>query len=210
MDRMSNDPRHRRAEVLPGYPRQYERELRLPDGRAVLLRPIVPGDSGQIAEAIRTADPDTVRRRFLGMRPHVTPELLARLCQVDYEKRFALVATDARTGRGIAIARYEATGEGVADVAVAVDPAWRRVGLATALVEMLADAALDRGIHTFSAYYLAANSPVAALIGRAGAGGRQMIRDGFAEAAVALDRAGVAAAIHDLGKEGDAPGDPAG
>jgi len=210
MDLMMDDPRRRRAEAPPGYPRQYERELRLPDGRTVLLRPIVPGDSGQLADAIRTADPDTVRRRFLGTPPHLTPELLAHLCQVDYEKRFALVATDARTGRGIAIARYEATGEGIAEVAVAVDPDWRRAGLATALVEMLADAALDRGIHTFSAYYLAVNSPVTALIGHAGAGGRQMIREGFAEAAVALDRAGVAAAVHDLGREGDLPGSRAG
>jgi len=195
---MTLDLPHHPAEVPQGYPREYERELRLSDGRRALMRPIVPGDSAELGTAIRTADPDTVRRRFLGGPPHVTVELLAHLCTVDYRRRFALVAADPRTGRGVAVARYEATGDDVADVAVAVDPAWRRIGLATVLVETLAEIALDRGIHTFSAYYLAENRPVAALLGHLGAGGRQIIQEGIAEAAVALDRAATEATIQGL------------
>jgi len=110
--------------------------------------------------------------------------------------RFALAAADEMTGRGAAIARYESLGDGVAEIAVVVDPGWRRVGLATALIEMLAGATLDCGIHTFSATYLAQNRPVAALL--AHAGGRQLIRQGFAEAVVALNRERVTAALHDL------------
>ncbi|GAA3341237.1 hypothetical protein GCM10020358_31830 [Amorphoplanes nipponensis] len=155
----------------PGYPRAFEREVRLSDGRTALVRPIVPEDREQLARAIRTADPDTVYRRFLGAPPHITPALLTHLCTVDYRKRFALVASDPRTGTGTAIARYEATADDTAEVAVAVDPAWRRVGLASALVEMLAQAALDRGVHTFSAYYLAENRPVSALLTFAGGDG---------------------------------------
>ncbi|MEV4701860.1 GNAT family N-acetyltransferase [Actinoplanes sp. NPDC049316] len=182
----------------PGYPRGYERALRLSDGRTVQLRPIRPDDTGQLAEAIRTADEDTLRRRFVGGPPHVTPELLTHLCTVDYRDRFALVATDPRTGRGVAIARYEAVPGDAADVAVAVDRAWRGVGLATALVELLAEAALDNGIHTFSAYFLAENRPVAALLDHIGGSGRRTIREGFAEAAVALDRDRVQAAVDRL------------
>lgn len=185
------------AEVPPGYPREFERELRLSDGRAVLIRPIVPGDGEQLAHAIRTADPDTVYRRFLGSPPRITPALLEHLCTVDYRRRFALVAAGPWTGVGVGIARYETTTAGAAEIAVAVDPAWRRAGLATVLVELLAEAALSRGIHTFSAYYLAENRPVSALLGLAG-GGRQSIHAGFAEVAVALDRASVTAAIQRL------------
>ena len=190
MDLMTQNVPHHPAEVPRDYPREYERELRLSDGRLVLIRPIVPGDAAQLGAAIRMADPDTVRRRFLGGPPHVTVGLLAHLCTVDYRRRFALVAADPQTGRGVAVARYETAEEDVADVAVAVDPAWRGIGLATVLVEMLAEIALGRGIHTFSAYYLAANRPVAALLDHLGAGGRQIIREGFAEAAVALDSPG--------------------
>ncbi|MCM4084357.1 GNAT family N-acetyltransferase [Paractinoplanes hotanensis] len=180
-----------------GYPREYERDLRLPDGRAVHLRPVLPTDTAQLADAIRTADPDTLHRRFVGSPPPVTPTLLAHLCTVDYCRRFALVATDPSTGRGIGIARYEATGDDAAEVAVVVDPAWRGAGLATALIELLARAALTRGITTFSAYYLAGNRPVAALVDHLG-GGRQIIKEGLAEAAVRLDGARVEAALHAL------------
>lgn len=177
----------RPADAPPGYPPEYERELRLPDGRSVSIRPITPSDAPELAEAIRSADADTLRRRFLGGPPHLTPAVLTHLSTVDYQSRFALIAADPASRRGVAIARYESsTQAGVAEVAVVVDPAWRRVGLANALVEMLAQAALDRGIHTFSAYYLAQNRPVTALLGLAGDAGRPQIRQGIAEFAVAF------------------------
>jgi RimJ/RimL family protein N-acetyltransferase len=174
------------AQVPPGYPREFERRLTLQDGRTVWIRPIVPADAAQLAEAIRAADPDTLRRRFLGGPPRVTPALLEHLTTVDYVRRFALVALDPATGRGVAVGRYEPLSEGVADIAVVVDPAWRRVGLATMLVELLAEAALARGIHEFSVFYLAENRPVAALLAHAAGTGKQMIRQGLADCMVAL------------------------
>ena len=185
-------------DVPTGYPRDYERRLHLRDGRLVVIRPMLPVDAPLLGTAIRTADRDTLRRRFLGGPPSVTPTLLTHLTTLDYVRRFALVAADPETGQGVAIARYEPLDQGVAEVAVVVDPAWRWVGLATALVEMLARAALDRGIHTFSAAYLAENRPVAALRALADGPGRQRIRQGIAEFAVALNRAQVTAAIRDL------------
>lgn len=165
----------------------FERWLRLRDGRNVWVRPILPSDAPELAEAIRTADPDTLRRRFLGSPPRLTPKLLRWLTTVDYEHRLALVALDPATGRGIAIARFEPLQEeGVAEIAVAVDPAWRRVGLATRLIEMLAEAALERGFHSFGASYLAQNRPIAAMLAHAG-GAKLLISHGVAELAVDLD-----------------------
>jgi RimJ/RimL family protein N-acetyltransferase len=141
--------------------------------------------------AIEHTDAATLRSRFLGGTPHLTPELLTHLTTVDYVRRFALVAADMATGLGIAVARYERLDDDVAEVAVVVDRGWRRAGVATSLIEMLADAALDAGIHAFTAIYLAENRPVAALAELAGRAGEQMIRDGIAEFAVRLDRARV-------------------
>jgi RimJ/RimL family protein N-acetyltransferase len=183
--------------TLPrGYPADLERQLRLRDGRTALVRPILPTDAPELAEAFRRADPDTLYRRFLSAPPAVTERLLRRLTTVDYVRRLAIVASDAETGAGVAVARYEPLSEGVAEVAVVVDPGWRRVGLATALVELLAEAALDRGIHTFAAIYLAENRPVASLL--SAAGGQHHIRAGIAECAVALDRERVEAAIREF------------
>lgn len=181
------DLKPRPAYRPPGYPRQYQREVTLRDGRQVFIRPILPSDAPELAEAIKTADSDTLRRRFLGGAPSVTPALLAHLTTVDYVRRFALVAIDPGTQRGVAIARYEQTGDGVAEIAVVVTPAWRRIGLATVLILFLAKAAVERGIHTFSAFYLAENRPIAALVEDAGALGRQVIEHGIAEFSLALD-----------------------
>ncbi len=172
----------------PGYPAGYERELVLSDGRSVLVRPILPSDAPELAEAINTADPDTLRRRFLGGPPRVTPALLEHLTVLDYVQRFALVAIDPRTGRGVAVARYEA-GPDNAEIAVAVTPAWRCAGLATVLILLLAEAAAERGIRTFSASYLADNRPIATMVRAVPELGRPVIKQGIAELSVALDQA---------------------
>jgi RimJ/RimL family protein N-acetyltransferase len=176
------------ARLPPGYPKEYQREEVLHDGRRVFIRPILPKDAPELAEAIRTADPDTLRRRFLGGPPPVTPELLEHLTVVDYVRRFALVAFAADSGQGVAIARYEPAGEGVAEVAAAVTPAWRQVGLGTLLILLLAKAAAERGVHTLSASYLAENPPITALVEDVGGLGEQVIRQGIAEFSLALGR----------------------
>ena len=103
------------------------------------------------------------------------------------------MACDRASGESVAVARYEPVDDGVAEVAVVVDPGWRRIGVATALVEMLAEAALERDIHSFGASYLADNQPVAALVGLAGGSPNRKVWRGVAEVAVQLDREPVTA-----------------
>ncbi|WP_199433735.1 GNAT family N-acetyltransferase [Qaidamihabitans albus] len=172
-------------EIAPGTPpREFHRTVRLRDGREVTVTPLTPADAGELGTALRQADRETLYRRFCGPPPQVTAGLLRYLTELDYVRRFALVARD-QDGHGVAVARYEATGQpGIAEVAVAVDPAWRRVGLATALVRLLAEAALARGITHFAATYLADNRPVADLLNEAHA--KQTIAAGVAEAVVRL------------------------
>jgi GNAT superfamily N-acetyltransferase len=168
-----------------GYPRSYETSLQLADGRRVSVRPMLPSDAPELAEAIRTADPETLRTRFLGGPPPLTDAVLDRLTRLDYAHRFALVARD-RTGRGVAVARYMAIPEsaGVAEVAVVVHPAWRGVGLATKLIKMLARRALECGITQFTATFLAENRPVTELAHESHA--RVAIRRGVADLQVRL------------------------
>ena len=180
-------PAQQTADLPAGYPREYRRLVTLRDGRSVLIRPILPGDSPALAEAIQSADTDTIRRRYLGGHPQVTPELLDYLTTVDYTSRFALVAVEPASQRGVAIARYEpAEQDGTADVAIAVTPGWRGAGLATELLRMLARAASERGIHAFTGTYFAENRPVKALIIGVDASADQVTAQGIATFSVAL------------------------
>ena len=170
----------------PGYPLEFQRIVHLHDGRRVYIRPILPSDAAELAGAISAADAETIHRRFLGGRPQVTPELMAHLTRVDYVRLFALVAIDPARRQGVAVARYESLGDGVAEVAVAVAPAWRDAGLATELVQLLAQAAAQRGIDAFTGTYLAENRPVAALINDAGPTAEKVTDHGIAEFSVRL------------------------
>ena len=180
-------PARQTADLPPGYPQEYRRLVTLRDGRSVLIRPVLPSDAPALAESIASADADTIHRRFLGGHPQVTPELLEYLTTVDYTSRFALVAVDPASQRGVAIARYEPAGQdGAADVAIAVIPGWRGVGLATELLHVLAQAASERGIHTFTGMYLADISPVAALVNAADEPANLVTSRGITEFSVPL------------------------
>jgi len=72
----------------------------------------------------------------------------------------------------------------VADVAVAVAPEWRRVGLATALIGLLARRAQECGITEFTALFLAENRPVTELAHEGHA--RMVIAEGVAQLHAAL------------------------
>jgi RimJ/RimL family protein N-acetyltransferase len=180
-------PARQAADLPSGYPQEYQRLVMLRDGRSVLIRPILPSDAPALAEALESADADTIRRRYLGGHPRVTPELLAFLTTVDYTSRFALVAVEPASQRGVAIARYEpADQDGTAEVAIAVAPGWRDDGLASELLRLLAQAASERGIHTFTGMYLADNRPVTALINAADEPANRVASHGIAEFSVQL------------------------
>ena len=165
----------------PGYPDSYESTVRLRDGRRVQIRPILASDAPELAEAMRTADAETLHSRFLGGAPRPTEAVLRSLTELDYINRFALVARSRR--HGVGIARYAALppaddGTVAADVAVVVAPEWRRVGLATVFVELLGRRALECGITEFTALFLPTNRPVAELAREGHA--RVVIKEGAA------------------------------
>jgi RimJ/RimL family protein N-acetyltransferase len=142
---------------------------RLADNREVWLTPVTPADRGELADALRHADLDTLFQRFCGAAPTVTPALLTHLTDLDHVRRCAIAARDA-DGRGVAIARYEATREpGAAEIAVVVTPPWRRVGLATAMTRRLAAVAVANGFDRFTATHLAGHQAVARMLRSAGA-----------------------------------------
>jgi GNAT superfamily N-acetyltransferase len=147
--------------IPKGYPNDLEETVILTDGRSVRVRPILPSDYEQLSTAAETADQETLLNRFFTSAPHLSAGKLHYLAEVDYESRLALVALD-ENGHGIAVARYEGHPDAdTAEVAVVVDPAWRRNGLASILLARLEPAAAARGITNFEAIYLPQNRAIA-------------------------------------------------
>jgi GNAT superfamily N-acetyltransferase len=179
-----------RANKRPaGYPVEYEQEVTLTDGRVVHVRPVVPADVDELAAAIARADPDTLRRRFLGGSPPRTREALERLVTLDYVHRFALAAF-APDGMGVGIARYEGEGTWPAvDVAVAVEPAWRGVGMARELMRRVLQRAVEQGATSLTADFFADNVHIRNLLAEAGLPEQRSFAHGVVQDEISLEGA---------------------
>ena len=164
-------------------------EVCLGDRRRAHIRPVLPSDARALSTAIANADPETLRLRFLGWAPLLDDATVRRLVEVDYQWRLALIAFDP-DDRGIGIARYESrSGGDVAEIAVAVDPGWRRVGLGSRLLTMLGEAAVARGIRRLVAIYLVGNHDVEGLLKECGLSCSYHVSQGLVEAELLLPQA---------------------
>jgi acetyltransferase len=89
----SGDPTARLA-IRP-YPSALAEPVVLPDGHAYRLRPIRPEDASAIVTFFRHLEPEDVRMRFFAPLTELSPALLARLTQLDYDREMALLLCDA-------------------------------------------------------------------------------------------------------------------
>jgi GNAT superfamily N-acetyltransferase len=122
----------------------------LRDGSRIQIRPIRKTDVELERRFIEQLSPESRRHRFLcGMR---TPSdaLLRQLTDIDTERDAALIALagDAAQPRQVGAARFSATADGTAEVAVVVSDDCRRQGLGSMLMTRLIEIARSRGITT--------------------------------------------------------------
>src|SRR5258708_3313306 len=118
------------------------RILELTDGTKVHVRPIVPEDEPLLIEAVAAMSERTVYFRFFSPLKRLPDALAHRLAVVDYNDRFALVATTHKSSeRIVGVAPYDrVAGTDVAETAVAVVGEFQRRGLGGALLAILAQA----------------------------------------------------------------------
>ena len=147
------------------------RTLELTDGTKVLVRPIVPEDERLLHEAVAAMSERTVYFRFFSPLKRMPDALAHRLAVVDYNDRFALVATNKPGGREriVGVARYDrVVNTDVAEVAVAVIDEFQRRGLGSALMTILGKIAGDHGIKTFTLIVLPENQQMLGLLRKMG------------------------------------------
>jgi predicted CoA-binding protein/N-acetylglutamate synthase-like GNAT family acetyltransferase len=139
----------------------------LVDGSTARVRPINPDDVDQVVKLHARLSPETVRLRYFGAHPFLTPRELADLVGGEASEHLALVAE--RADQLIALAQYDRLpGSDVAEVAFVVDDAHQGLGIGTLLLEYLASEGRRRGIKRFVADTLFENAAMAQVFRDAG------------------------------------------
>jgi RimJ/RimL family protein N-acetyltransferase len=148
------------------------RAIELSDGSRVHVRPIVPDDEPLLHEAVAAMSERTVYFRFFSPLKRMPDAMAHRLAVVDYEDRFALVATTHKPTareRIVGVARYDRVPKtDVAEIAVAVVDEFQRRGLGSALLSILGRVARDHGIKTFTLIVLPENQQMLGLLRKMG------------------------------------------
>ncbi len=156
-------------------------DIELTDGTSVHVRQILPEDEPLLHEAVAAMSERTVYFRFFSPIKRMSDALAHRLAVVDYNDRFALVATTHRkSGHGaseppsgkeriVGVARYDRVPKAdVAEVAVAVIDEFQRRGLGGAMLAILTRVAREHGIKTFTLIVLPENRQMLGLLKKMG------------------------------------------
>jgi acetyltransferase len=163
----------------------YERLLELKDGRQVHVRPIRPEDEPLLHEAFGRMSERTVYFRFFSPLKRLPEEMARRLARVDYDQRFALVATTHRPDGQehiLGVARYDRVpGTAAAEVAVAVVDDVQRQGVGSGLLSLLARVAREHGIEELTLIVLPENQSMLGLLRRLGWIHRAVLQGGVYE-----------------------------
>ncbi len=143
------------GELPEGYPSQWETDALLKDGSTVRIRPIRPDDAERLGRFHNRQSEESIYFRYFRYRSELSQSELTYFTTIDYEKRMAFVAIlgDELVG----VARYEGESGTSAEVAFFVDDQHHGRGVATLMLEYLAQRARERGITTFTATVLPQN-----------------------------------------------------
>lgn len=142
------------------YPADLASVLRLTDGSEVTLRAIRPEDADMEQEFVRDLSQNSRYFRFMNTVRELTPAMLIRFTQIDYDREMAFVAVREDGGREteIGVARYITNPDAkTCEFALVVADAWQGKGLGRRMLERLIEVARWRGLETMMGHVLAGN-----------------------------------------------------
>ena len=138
--------------MISPYPDEFETYSTVKDGLKLFIRPIKPEDAPLLMELWEKLSPRTIYYRFSRPIKELTPDLLVRFTQIDYDREIALVAVDDSQGpeRMLAVARLTgAPGTDLAEFAIVVGDPWQSQGVGAALLARLIAMAIKRNNKKF-------------------------------------------------------------
>jgi len=132
-----------------------------------LIRPIRPEDAEAHAALFARLSPEDIRYRFFSMLRALSPEQIARMTQVDYDREMAFVAVRETTNETVGVCRlvrepYTESGE----FAVVVEASMKGRGLARRLMQRVMDWGRSQGMTRITGQVLSENAPMLAFMRR--------------------------------------------
>jgi acetyltransferase len=175
--------------AITPYPADLVEHWLAPDGERLVVRPIRPEDAEAHGAFFHRLSPQDIRYRFFTAMREMSPEQMARLTQVDYDREMAFVAVRESTGETVGVARLVCEPDGLAgEFAVIVQDDMKGRGLASHLMRRLIEWARERRLRTVIGQVLSDNAPMLAFVRHLGFSLRRLPDEGdVVEARLSLE-----------------------
>jgi acetyltransferase len=160
--------------AITPYPMDLSEHWTTRDGERLTVRPIRPEDADQHGAFFSRLSPQDIRYRFFTAMRELSPEQMARLTQIDYDREMALIAVRDAGGETVGVARLVCEDEQAGEFAIIVQADMKGQGLATHLMQRLIDWARIRGLREMVGQVLADNAPMLGFVRHLGFSVRRM------------------------------------
>ncbi len=181
-----------RSAIRP-YPTRYIAPWTLPNGEAILIRPVRPEDEPLMVEFNATLSPDSIYLRYfhpISVSQLTSHEQLARLCFIDYDREMNLVAERRKSDGAIEIIGMgqltKLHGSREAEFAILISDHYQRQRIGTELLRRLIDFGRDEKLERIVAEILPENEGMKQVSARLGFTLKMNREDGVVEAALTL------------------------
>jgi acetyltransferase len=153
------------------YPHELTRHYQLSNGANIVIRPIRPEDAAMEKDFVHRLSDRSKYFRFMRALQELTPEMIVRFTQIDYDREMAFVAVtaDEQIPVELGVGRYLMNPDGRSvEYAVVVADDCQCLGIGTRLMKTLMQTAKDKGMLFFEGEVLAVNKPMLSMIKKLG------------------------------------------
>ncbi len=149
------------------YPTDLVSVFQLPDGRDVTIRPIRPEDAQIEDDFVRNLSDEAKYFRFMHSMHELTPEMLVRFTQIDYDREMALIAVTWEDDKEIehGVIRYVTNPDQTScEFAVVISDEFQGLGIGQRMLTRLMEIARARGLDMMEGEVLTANNRMLDLV----------------------------------------------